>query len=193
MRLQGQYFDRETGLHYNRFRYYDSNIGTFVSRDPLGLVPGENIYAFAPNIQDWIDPLGLACYRDVNGTRIYGKGQKTGPGHAQLSEILANKLAVTGKFKEVHLNRSYEAVTGTRTSPRRTPDLIAVDHNGRIHSIEIASRSDMSPQKYPNLVSRNQISQQQLPTANRGRIVVVDHPYCASNIKTTIDNWLSSI
>jgi len=193
LRLQGQYFDAETGLHYNRFRYYCPKIGSFISQDPLGLVPGENVYEFGPNAQGWIDPLGLACYRVVNGTKIYGRGQKTGPGHAQLSEILANKLAMTGKFKEVHLNRSYEAVTGTRTTPRRSPDLIAVDHNGRIHSIEIASRSDMSPQKYQNLVSRNQISQQQLPTVNRGRIVVVDHPYSASSTKTTIDNWLSTI
>ena len=59
LRLQGQYFDRETGLYYNRFRYYDSGIGAFVSQDPLGLAAGENIYQYAPNAQGWIDPLGL--------------------------------------------------------------------------------------------------------------------------------------
>ena len=59
LRLQGQYFDEETGLHYNRFRYYSPEIGAFVSQDPLGLQAGENVYAFAPNTQKWIDPLGL--------------------------------------------------------------------------------------------------------------------------------------
>jgi RHS repeat-associated protein len=61
LRLQGQYFDRETGLYYNRFRYYCAEIGAFVSQDPLGLVAGENVYGFGPNAQTWVDPLGLAC------------------------------------------------------------------------------------------------------------------------------------
>ena len=58
-RLQNQYCDLETGLHYNFFRYYDSRIGRFNNQDPIGLVGGENFYAFAPNAQVWVDPLGL--------------------------------------------------------------------------------------------------------------------------------------
>jgi RHS repeat-associated protein len=61
LRLQGQYFDGETGLHYNRFRYYCAEIGSFVSQDPLGLMAGENVYGFGPNAQMWVDPLGLEC------------------------------------------------------------------------------------------------------------------------------------
>ena len=41
IRFQGQFFDSETNLHYNRFRYYDSDVGMFVSRDPIGLLGGE--------------------------------------------------------------------------------------------------------------------------------------------------------
>ena len=41
LRFQGQYFDVETGLHYNRFRYYDPDIGRFVSQDPIGLLGGD--------------------------------------------------------------------------------------------------------------------------------------------------------
>ncbi|VWB28632.1 rhsD protein [Burkholderia lata] len=59
LRLQGQYFDDETGLHYNRHRYYDSHTGTFISPDPSGLRAGENPYSIAPNTLGWIDPLGL--------------------------------------------------------------------------------------------------------------------------------------
>jgi RHS repeat-associated protein len=36
LRFQGQYFDHETGLHYNRFRYYDPEVGRFISKDPIG-------------------------------------------------------------------------------------------------------------------------------------------------------------
>nr|WP_279634494.1 RHS repeat-associated core domain-containing protein [Paraburkholderia steynii] len=59
IRAQGQYHDEELGLHYNRHRYYDPHAGRFVSRDPIGLRGGINLYAFAPNPVQWIDPLGL--------------------------------------------------------------------------------------------------------------------------------------
>lgn len=59
IRFQGQYFDTETGLHYNRFRYYDPDVGMFTSRDPIGLNGGMNVFAYAPNPTGWVDPLGL--------------------------------------------------------------------------------------------------------------------------------------
>ncbi|MDF7647059.1 DUF6531 domain-containing protein [Erwiniaceae bacterium L1_54_3] len=59
LRYQGQYYDAETGLHYNRFRYYDPDVGRFVSQDPIGLNGGLNLYQYAPNPLNWIDPLGL--------------------------------------------------------------------------------------------------------------------------------------
>ncbi|EMH4086295.1 TPA: RHS repeat-associated core domain-containing protein [Providencia stuartii] len=43
LRFQGQYFDRETGLHYNPFRYYDPDIGRFIQQDPIGLAGGLNL------------------------------------------------------------------------------------------------------------------------------------------------------
>ncbi|MGU7768716.1 RHS repeat-associated core domain-containing protein [Burkholderia sp. MR1-5-21] len=60
LRLQGQYEDEETGLHYNRYRYYDPHSGSFISQDPIGLAGGINPYQYAPNQIGWIDPLGLA-------------------------------------------------------------------------------------------------------------------------------------
>ncbi|MCS4300144.1 RHS repeat-associated protein [Acinetobacter sp. BIGb0196] len=59
IRFQGQYFDQETGLHYNRYRYYSPYVGRFISKDPIGLLGGHNVYAYAPNPVEWIDPLGL--------------------------------------------------------------------------------------------------------------------------------------
>ncbi|KVK96618.1 hypothetical protein WS93_23280 [Burkholderia cepacia] len=62
LRFQGQYLDRETGLHYNTFRFYDPDIGRFINPDPIGLLGGLNFYQYAPNPVGWIDPFGLASY-----------------------------------------------------------------------------------------------------------------------------------
>ena len=59
LRYQGQYLDRETGLHYNTFRYYDPDIGRFTQPDPIGLLGGFNLYQYAPNALTWVDPWGL--------------------------------------------------------------------------------------------------------------------------------------
>ena len=65
LRFQGQYFDVESELHYNTFRYYASDIGRFVTQDPLGLGGGVNLYQYAPNATAWIDPWGLS-FKSVN-------------------------------------------------------------------------------------------------------------------------------
>ncbi|WP_269777254.1 RHS repeat domain-containing protein [Motilimonas pumila] len=60
LRFQGQYYDVETGLHYNRHRYYNPNTAAFLTLDPIGLAGGLNNYQYVPNPTGWIDPLGLA-------------------------------------------------------------------------------------------------------------------------------------
>lgn len=59
-RFQGQIYDSETGLHYNRFRYYDPDAGRFISHDPIGLLGGKNNFQYVPNPVEWVDPYGLA-------------------------------------------------------------------------------------------------------------------------------------
>lgn len=61
LRFQGQYLDRETGLHFNTFRFYDPDIGRFTTTDPIDLMGGFNLYQYAPNPVTWIDPFGWAC------------------------------------------------------------------------------------------------------------------------------------
>ncbi|WP_202984993.1 RHS repeat domain-containing protein [Gilliamella sp. ESL0250] len=61
LRYQGQYLDRETGLHYNTFRHYDPYIGRFTQPDLIGLLGGFNLYQYAPNGLTWVDLLGLSC------------------------------------------------------------------------------------------------------------------------------------
>ncbi|WKC44497.1 RHS repeat-associated core domain-containing protein [Pseudomonas veronii] len=59
LRFQGQYLDRETGLHFNTFRFYDPDVGRFTTPDPIGLTGGINLYKYAQNPISWIDPWGL--------------------------------------------------------------------------------------------------------------------------------------
>ena len=61
LRLPGQWYDDESGLHYNRHRYYDPAQGRYITQDPIGLAGGMNFYQYPLNPLLSIDPLGLAA------------------------------------------------------------------------------------------------------------------------------------
>ncbi|WP_324292614.1 RHS repeat-associated core domain-containing protein, partial [Xenorhabdus khoisanae] len=60
LRFMGQYEDEESGLYYNRFRYYSPETGQYISPDPIGLAGGVNPYSYVHNPVSWVDPFGLA-------------------------------------------------------------------------------------------------------------------------------------
>lgn len=62
IRLPGQQYDEETGLHYNRYRYYDPRQGRYITQDPIGLGGGINPYTYPSNPVTDIDPLGLFAF-----------------------------------------------------------------------------------------------------------------------------------
>jgi RHS repeat-associated protein len=61
LRFQGQYEDAETGLYYNRHRYYDPETGTYLSADPIGLAGGHLPFGYVGNPFVGVDALGLAA------------------------------------------------------------------------------------------------------------------------------------
>ena len=64
IRFQGQYYDSETGLHYNRYRYYEPYSARYVSKDPVGLEGGLNNLAYVSDPNMWVDPLGLMAEKN---------------------------------------------------------------------------------------------------------------------------------
>ena len=91
IRFQGQYFDAETGLHYNRNRYYHPVIGRFTTVDPIGLLGGTNNYEYAPNPVTWIDPLGLDCKEGHAKIHHYPGNQSNPYGHYSIETTVDGK------------------------------------------------------------------------------------------------------
>ncbi len=91
LRFQGQYLDRETGLHYNTFRFYDPDIGRFISPDPIGLAGGINLYQYAPNPVTWIDPLGWAPWKSGQFDEWFNA--------ASVQDIKDNKTSVSAALR----------------------------------------------------------------------------------------------
>ena len=120
-RLQNQYYDEETGLHYNLMRYYEPEAGRFVNQDPIGLLGGENLYWFAPNTQIWIDVWGLTrhiIYQALdldNPEKIY-TGRTRGADNMSVETILANRKRShhrnLGPMTAVFETSSYRAIRG---------------------------------------------------------------------------------
>ncbi|MDQ0081663.1 RHS repeat-associated protein [Variovorax boronicumulans] len=109
LRFQGQYLDRETGLHYNTFRFFDPDVGRFTTSDPIGLAGGLNLYQYAPNPVEWIDPWGWVCGKAFNRrNRITSRWVKTltGKKPGEVDAFLRQK----GYTPSVH-----------QTSPTATP------------------------------------------------------------------------
>ena len=99
---QGQYYDEEIGLAYNRFRYYSPDSGTYISQDPIGLAGNNpNFYGYTFDCNTEVDVWGLDC--DVAKTR---KLAQTAKGANKLFECktFANDLKAKMKKKELLVN-----------------------------------------------------------------------------------------
>ena len=81
IRLPGQHHDKETGLYYNRHRYYDPHIGSYVNQDPIGLAGGINVFAYVGgNPLGFADPEGLQAYMCAAGLSAWCKPPQRPPG-----------------------------------------------------------------------------------------------------------------
>ncbi len=117
LRLPGQQYDEESGMCYNRHRYYNPEQGRYITRDPIGLKGGWNVYQYPLNPVGYIDPLGLV---DLN---LYPNND---PIHS-----VANEINIPGVFTVGGHGTptAIESATGNPMSAKDLADLIKFDGN----------------------------------------------------------------
>ena len=128
LRFQGQYLDRETGLHYNTFRYYDPDMGRFICPDPIGLQGGLNLGSYSPNPLSWIDPWGWACANNGNAKKHGGTAH-----NQMIDDVIADARAQGAT--NIRKNQQQVDVNGSKVGTNR-PD-VQYDLNGKHHNVEI--------------------------------------------------------
>ncbi|MFC3757631.1 DUF6531 domain-containing protein [Chryseobacterium tructae] len=136
---QGQYVDGETGLAYNRFRYYDNESGNYISQDPISILGGLNIYAYVHDLNVWTDELGLSARN--NGGDATGSGKNIGDkwlkgtnGNAGLfpADIADNLRGKSfGSFKDFREAFWKEVATNPKYSSAFSPQNIKRMEKGR--------------------------------------------------------------
>ena len=145
-KYQGQYEDIETVLYYNRFRYYDSCTGNYISQDPIGLSGGDNLYSYVQNPTICIDTFGLSGQRWMGKTKKDGtpykkpgpKPKGTGAHNAKIEEIInreASKPDIIhiggGSKTEITIN------TPNGSKPYRRMDTSFQRADGSIYHINV--------------------------------------------------------
>ncbi|EAQ6500095.1 RHS repeat protein, partial [Salmonella enterica] len=108
IRLPGQQYDEESGLHYNRHRYYDPGQGRYITQDPTGLMGGWNPYQYPLNPVVNIDPLGLlrALINDAKGV-AEAILPKYGPAGIHRARIIKNDAEDFGENMDKYVGGSW--------------------------------------------------------------------------------------
>ncbi|NSL90509.1 hypothetical protein ECE50_027040 [Chitinophaga sp. Mgbs1] len=91
-RFQGQYEDPETGLYYNRFRYYSPQEGMYISQDPIRIFGGNRLYGFVADVTKEIDTLGLAGFTPDQQALISLANEASNKGKVVISAADADTL-----------------------------------------------------------------------------------------------------
>ena len=108
--FQGQYFDAETGLHYNRHCYYNPGTGRFLTPDPIKLAGGLNSYQYVPNPTGWVDPLGLAS-KDCEQPEPYDNSAHNAAKYAAMKRDLRTTEAANPLVEVCDLPESFLLIT----------------------------------------------------------------------------------
>ncbi len=100
LRFPGHYYDAEVGLHYNRFRYYDPELGRYLQCDPLGIAGGYNLYAYLANPLTGVDILGLHP-----GGPARSRSRGDGDGRPSRTDVSVPRSMTRAQWKKLNRQR----------------------------------------------------------------------------------------
>ena len=142
----GQCYDEESGLAYNRFRYYDPETACYLNSDPIGLEGGSTPYFYVYNPWDWMDPFGLKCIKN----KVDGMAREK-----RAKEILERRYGKENVLSERLLrDANGKKVLDPLTQSGRRVDFVVKGRDGVWRPVEITS---MTAPKYEQLAKEARI------------------------------------
>ncbi|MBC9909424.1 RHS repeat-associated core domain-containing protein [Chitinophaga varians] len=152
-RYQGQYEDVETGLYYNRYRYYSPEEGVYISQDPIGLKGGHKLYGYVMNTNAWVDIFGLdgldglITSENLKTLDLTGDWRSVGFDGNQEGMLYILKDADTGEYLKVGKTEANTMVgrfskyqtAGKKTKRNLVLDVLTIDKSNA-HSIEAVEK-----------------------------------------------------
>ena len=164
LRFQGQYFDAETGLHYNRHRYYNPGTGSFLTPDPIKLAGGLNNYQYVNNPTGWVDPLGLSAGEG----NCPGKEQGTSKDSSQEGEPSAPEVSRSGAFNQAKQDAGI---------PRsQQPDPVYDQRTGRTQQYKYVKMQDSNGKTVLNENGEPTWAREyQFTRADGSKVIIQDH------------------
>ena len=130
-RYQGQYEDEETGLYYNRFRFYDPDMGGYISQDPIRLLGGLSFYQYVCNVNIQLDILGL-----ITALLTYNHKLKAG----KVTDIAELTRQMDEQIEAMNKILKEEGIEGLK---KRVSDYgPEIEKAGRNHTASLGSAGD---------------------------------------------------
>ncbi|MFJ9864440.1 putative T7SS-secreted protein [Streptomyces sp. NPDC101165] len=155
LRFPGQYYDPETGLHYNYFRHYDPETARYVSPDPLGLAPAPNPATYVHNPRVSTDHLGLApdecpdkiakAGKDANENFIAGSAERQQLAHDLRFESANSIFNESGWLTPEAIAESRLVIPGEKLGNKEVRELMVSDGSNLSNWGKYSTRTHQSP------------------------------------------------
>jgi RHS repeat-associated protein len=177
LRFAGQWFDAESGLHYNYNRYYDPNSGQYLSQDPIGLAGGMRTQAYVADPVHWVDPLGLApcgATGELDWSRTNPRGE-TAPDHVmRLGNDMPSRTSPHGVFADDPIattNAAWNKAVNDGISPTVNPK------NGNLVYDVPYPNAGLGGGRVGNAAGNPILNNVRIVTTPSGNQVVTAHPF----------------